>query len=164
MTNYCNPLVRRLVEQEHQPPDAWEIRTLQLSTRKQKDDCLSDRLEQLKNSQLQKRDQHWLTVVPLNDLDYKLDKKEFRDAIKLRYDWEITDTPMICACGVQFGVDHAMVGTLNHGANKVPDARVDIHARGFWERQISAFFDFRMCHPNADSYRDLTSKQICKKH
>ena len=54
--------------------------------------------------------------------------------------------------------------TLNHGANKVPNARVDIHARGFWERQISAFFDFRMCHPNADSYKDLTSKQIYKKH
>ena len=42
-------------------------------------------------------------------LDYNLNKKEIRDAIKLRYDWEITDTPMICACGVQFSVDHAMV-------------------------------------------------------
>ena len=31
-----------------------------------------------------------------------------RDAMKLRYDWEITDTPMICACGVQFSVDHAL--------------------------------------------------------
>ena len=30
-----NPLVRRIVEQEHQPPDASEIQTLQLSTRKQ---------------------------------------------------------------------------------------------------------------------------------
>ena len=30
-------------------------------------------------------------------------------AIKLQYDWEITNTPMICACGVQFSVDHAMV-------------------------------------------------------
>ena len=111
---------------------------------------------------------------------------------------------MICACGVQFNVDHAMVcqrggfiiqrhnelrdleaemlrmvcndvevepvlqevtgETLNHGANKAPDARLDIHARGFWERQRSAFFDVRVCHPNADSYRDLTPKQIYKKH
>ena len=54
--------------------------------------------------------------------------------------------------------------TLNHGANKAPDARLDIHARGFWERQRSAFFDVRLCHPNADSYRDLTPKQIYKKH
>ena len=45
-----NPLVRRIVEQEHQPPDASEIQTLQLSTRKQKDDCLSERLEKVKNS------------------------------------------------------------------------------------------------------------------
>ena len=54
--------------------------------------------------------------------------------------------------------------TLNHGANKASDARLDIHARGFWERQRSAFFDVRVCHPNADSYRDLTPKQIYKKH
>ena len=119
-------------------------------------------------------------------------------------DWEITDTPMICACGVQFSVDHAMVcqrggfiiqrhnelldleaemlrmvcndvevepvfqevtgETLNYGANKAPDARLDIHARGFWERQRSAFFDVRVCYANADSYRDLTPKQIYKKH
>ena len=44
--------------------------------------------------------------------------------------------------------------TLNHGANKAPDARLDIHARGFWERQRSAFFDVKVCHPNADSCRD----------
>ena len=137
-------------------------------------------------------------------LDYNLNKKEIRDAIKLRYDWKITDTPMICACGVQFSVDHAQVcqrggfiiqrhnelrdleaemlrmvcndvevepvlqevtgETLNHGANKAPDARLDIHARGFWERQRSAFFDVRVCLPNAASYRELTSKQIYNKH
>ena len=54
--------------------------------------------------------------------------------------------------------------TLNHGANKAPNARLDIHARGFWERQKSTFFDVQVCHPNADSYRDLTPKQIYKKH
>ena len=54
--------------------------------------------------------------------------------------------------------------TLNHGANKAPDARLDIHARGFSKRQRSAFFDVRVCHPNADSYRDLTPTQIYKKH
>ena len=43
---------------------------------------------------------------------------------------------------------------LNWGANTAPDARLDIVARGFWERQSSAFFDVRICHPNADSYRD----------
>ena len=41
--------------------------------------------------------------------------------------------------------------TLNSGANLDCDARLDIHARGFWERQKSTFFDIRVCHPNADS-------------
>ena len=50
--------------------------------------------------------------------------------------------------------------TLNYGTNKAPDASLDIHARGFWERQRSAIFDVWVCHPNADSYRDVTPKQI----
>ena len=181
--------VRRIVEQEHQLPDASEIRTLQPTTRKQKDDCLSERLEQVNSSQpskakravelaTEKGSSNWLTVIPLKVLDYNLNKKEFRDAIKSRYDWDITDTPMICACGVQFTVDHARVcqrggfiiqrhkelreleaemlrmvcndvevepvlqeligETLNHADNKAPDARLDIHALGFWTRQRSA--------------------------
>ena len=32
---------------------------------------------------------------------------------------------------------------LNRGSNKAQDARLDIHARGFWERHSSAFFDVR---------------------
>ena len=78
-----NPLVRRFVEQEHQSPDASEIRALQLSTWKQKDDCLSERLEQVKNSlptkakravelATEKGSQNWLSVIPLKQLDLKL--------------------------------------------------------------------------------------------
>ena len=51
--------------------------------------------------------------------------------------------------------------TLQRGTNKAPDARLDIR---FWERQRAAFFDVRVCHPNADSYRDREPKQICKQH
>ena len=53
---------------------------------------------------------------------------------------------------------------LSRGANKAPEARLDIHARGFWERQRSAFFDVRVCHPNADSYQDLEPQQIYELH
>ena len=79
--------MRRIVQQEHQPLDASEIETLQLSTRKQKDDCLSERLEQVKNSlptkdkrafelATEKGTSNWLTVIPLKELDYNLNKKE----------------------------------------------------------------------------------------
>ena len=53
---------------------------------------------------------------------------------------------------------------LGRGSNRAPDARLDIHARGFWENQRSAFFDVRVFHPNADSYRDLELQQIYRNH
>ncbi|PFX18036.1 hypothetical protein AWC38_SpisGene17612 [Stylophora pistillata] len=52
----------------------------------------------------------WLTVIPLNDPGYDLNKEEFRDALKLRYNWEFSDIPKRCVCGDIFDVDHAMTG------------------------------------------------------
>ena len=49
-------------------------------------------------------------------------------------------------------------------ANQAPDACLDVYCRGFWERQRAAFFDIRVCHPNADSYRDLSPRQIYRVH
>ena len=96
-----NPLLRRIVEQEHQPP----LRCLRNSNTA----AAAHENKQVKNSLPTKAERavelatgrtNWLTVIPLKELDYKLNKKEFRDAIKLRYDSEIVDTPMLCACGV----------------------------------------------------------------
>jgi len=53
---------------------------------------------------------------------------------------------------------------LNRGANKASDERPYVHCRGFWERQRAAFFDIRVCHQNADSYKELTPKQIYQLH
>ena len=41
------------------------------------------------------------------------------------------------------------------------DARADIHARGFWGQQQSAFFDIRVFHPNAPSYRNALRLLLC---
>ena len=35
----------------------------------------------------------WLTVIPLKDMNFILNKREFRDAVHLRYDWHIADPP-----------------------------------------------------------------------
>ena len=53
---------------------------------------------------------------------------------------------------------------LNRGSNKAQDARLDIHARGLWERQRSTFYDVGVCRPNAVSYRDLEPQQIYRIH
>ena len=53
---------------------------------------------------------------------------------------------------------------LTRGTNQAPDAHLDVHCRGFWEGQRAAFFDTRVCHPNADWYRDPSPKQIYRIH
>ena len=116
-------------------------------------------------------------------MNFNLNKSEFRDAVKLRYDWDVPDMPSVSVCTDHFNVDHAMIckrggfviqrhnelrdlqaemlrmvcngfetepvlqditgEELNMEANTAPDARLDIVARGFWERRRSAFFDVR---------------------
>ena len=188
---------------------------MQASARREKDELLKMQCEQVRESLPSKTERavelatekgasNWLTVIPIKEMNFNLSKREFRDAIKLRYDWEIANLPAMCTCGDLFTVDHAMVcghagliiqrhneirdleaemlrmvctdvetepvlqeitgEELNRGANKAPDARLDVHARGFWDRQQSAFFDVRVCHPNADSYRELSPKQIFQLH
>ena len=51
----------------------------------------------------------WLTVLPIRDTNFDLNKCEFRDAVKLRYDWDVRDMPSVYVCGDHFNVDHAMI-------------------------------------------------------
>ena len=53
---------------------------------------------------------------------------------------------------------------LPKGSNNAADVRLDIRARGFWAREQSALFDVGVCHPKADSYKNLTTEQIYKLH
>ena len=53
---------------------------------------------------------------------------------------------------------------LGRGSNRAPDARLNIHERGFCESQRSGFFDVKVFHPNVDSYRDLELRQIHRNH
>ena len=59
--------------------------------------------------------------------------------MKLRCEWEVPYTPPFVFTG-------------------------NIVARGFWERQSLDFFNVRVCHPNADSYRDMDPDQIFRQH
>lgn len=143
----------------------------------------------------------WLTVLPLKEHRFDLNKSEFRDALCLRYDWQLKNLPQYCVCGVNFSTDHAMICPhggmiiLRHNeirditadwlsevcnetekepqlqpltgeclypksANLQEEARSDIKAKGFWCRQQSAFFDIRVFHPNAPSYRNTSISSL----
>ena len=209
------PLVEQIVSQSHQLPEDSLTKLAQQEVRSERSKELEHRAERIKEMAprktqraldlaTEKGSSAWLTVLPLQGLGFDLNKREFRDAVKLRYDWPVEDIPSTCACGEAFTVDHSMICKLggfitqrhnelrdleaeflsmvcsdveiepvlqdisgehlNRGSNKAQDARLDIHARGFWERHRSAFFDVRVCHPNAVSYRDLEPQQIYRIH
>ena len=55
----------------------------------------------------------WLTVISVKDMQFTLIKREFRDAIHLWYNWQISDLPSVCVCGEPFHFGHAMI--CRHG-------------------------------------------------
>lgn len=50
----------------------------------------------------------WLSVIPLAEQGFTLNKGEFRDAISLRYDRPMADLPSKCPCGQNFDANHAL--------------------------------------------------------
>ena len=38
----------------------------------------------------------WLTSLPLKEMGFNLNKREFRDGLSLRYDWPIGDISSTC--------------------------------------------------------------------
>ena len=50
----------------------------------------------------------WLTAVPLVDQGLVLNKQEFRDSLRLRYNMPLSDLPSKCVCGEKYTVYHAL--------------------------------------------------------
>ena len=50
----------------------------------------------------------WLTTLPLKSENFSLKKRQFYDALSLRYRWTPKYLPSMCPCGKRFDVDHAM--------------------------------------------------------
>ena len=55
----------------------------------------------------------WLTALPIQEQGFYLHKKEFQDALRLRYGWELARVPSHCVSGASFSSDHAMI--YHHG-------------------------------------------------
>ena len=48
-----------------------------------------------------------LSILPLAEKGYVLTKREFWDAVYLRYGWTLPRLPTLCVCGERFNVSHA---------------------------------------------------------
>ena len=83
---------------------------------------------------------NWLTVTPLKDMDFDLNKREFRDAARLRYDWPIPDNPSVCVCGSIFIVGHAMIcqrgGLVIQRHNEIRDLQAELLDMVFYDVQV----------------------------
>ena len=90
------PLVQRIVAQDHQPPDAADMQSTKSQAGATKNEVLKG-CEEVDKSRLSPRSlraaelasekgaSSWLTVIPIHDQGYDLNKHEFKDTIKMRY-------------------------------------------------------------------------------
>ena len=91
-----------IVSQVHETSDDAVVSSLQQSVRREKNEVLRTKLNDIKNTLTLKTQRtveltsekgasNWLTVIPIDEMNFTLNKGEFQDALKLRYDWEIAD-------------------------------------------------------------------------
>ena len=66
--------------------------------------------EQLKTNEISRESgaSNWLTTLPLFEKGVYLTKREFWDAVLLRYNWPLPRLPASCACGSAFTIQHAL--------------------------------------------------------
>ena len=73
-----------------------------IRTRMNKEQIRANDLAQMKGSS------SWLNSLPLKSEGNVLNKREFHDALSLRYRWQMKYLPSSCTCGKKFYIDHAM--------------------------------------------------------
>ena len=97
------PLARQIIEQKWQLPDEDEVKKIKSDVErenhiniKQKSknlfETVSPSLQRAMELSQEKGSSSWLNVIPLKEMGFDLSKREFRDALQLRYDWSIPDS------------------------------------------------------------------------
>ena len=95
-TKITAPLVEQIQSQRHELPDDSKIQTLKQIARKEKNDAINEKAEVINISGSQrtklkfaseKGASTWLTVIPISEMGFNLNKREFKDGLRLRYDW-----------------------------------------------------------------------------
>lgn len=72
----------------------------------------------------------WLSTLPLKEHNFSLTKREFIDALYLRYGWQMKNMPTDCICHEKYSVDHAMCcktgGFISIRHNELVDITADM--------------------------------------
>ena len=136
------PLVALIVLQENvYSVDQHELRKIKADARAAKLKNKEERIKELRKAfkapqqraidlAMEKGASTWLSVLPIEEHGFSLHKGAFRDALCLRYAWQIPRVPQKCVCDRKFDVNHAMIcprggfPTLRH--NEVRDLTADL--------------------------------------
>ena len=109
------------MSQVHQLPEDSLITSAQQEVRPERAKNLEGRAVRLKEVAPQKTQSAldlaldldllsmWLTSLPLKEMGFNLNKREFRDGLSQCYDWPIADIPSTCLCGEPFTIDRAII-------------------------------------------------------
>ena len=92
------------LKREHQALKTASVRSRMESI----DSTLPSDLLRSVNQSRDKGASSWLTAVPLVDQGLVLNKQEFRDSLRLRYNMPLSDLPSKCVCGEKYTVCHAL--------------------------------------------------------
>ena len=117
----CKPMINQIISGEYlydyqcKYDQVRERRAMSDLRRKQDQTNLSTLMESLSNEDQrrlclagERGASNWWTALPIRDFGFALCKRDFVDALCLRYGWQPSDLPMHCACGVKFSVEHAL--------------------------------------------------------
>jgi len=122
-------------------PDDSFLKPLQQAVRSERTTALQDRAVHIREITPQKVQRAhdlaaekgssvWLTVLTLREMGFNLNKREFRDAIKLRYDWPFDVIPSSCVSGDIFTFDNALIrkqgGLLTQRHNQLRDLEAQL--------------------------------------
>lgn len=88
--------IRKVREEAHQ------VKLDHLRTQMTREQLRANDVAQMKGASA------WLTSLPLEEENFVLNKREFFDAVAMRYRWEMKRLPINCACNRPFNADHAM--------------------------------------------------------
>ena len=101
---------------------------------------LPDKTQRAVDLACEKGASNWLTVIPLKDMDFDLNKRKFRVAVRLTYDWPIPDTQSVCVCWSMFIVDHAMIcqrgGLVIQLHNEIRDLQAELLDMACYDVQV----------------------------
>ena len=114
-------LSNAIVQQEKELPSDFDIKSKEAKQKIRKDrrDHQAAILEDIRNrmTAAQKRANeiccekgasNWLTAIPIDEKGCHLSKREFWDAVNIRYGWPLSRLPSKCACGSNFDLEHAL--------------------------------------------------------